>query len=69
MESEFYGNFIVASLNHYAVIIYVCGVRAQVYVSHGIAEHMGRYELLGQTLSENGILAEGHDHGKILVDL
>ncbi len=48
------------------VCMYMCMVRAQVYVSHGIAEHMGRYELLGRTLSENGILAEGHDHGKIV---
>ena len=40
---------------------YVC--RALVYISHGVAEYMGRYEQLGRTLSENGILTVGHDHG------
>lgn len=35
------------------------------YVSHGVAEHMGRYEELGQHLATNGILMFGHDHGKL----
>ena len=34
------------------------------YVSHGLREHMGRYELLGEHLAENGILVFGHDHGQ-----
>ena len=42
----------------------LCCLRALVYMSHGVAEHMGRYQQLGQKLSENGILAEGHDHGE-----
>ena len=37
--------------------------RALVYISHGVGEYMGRYELLGQELASNGILAFGHDHG------
>ena len=38
--------------------------RALLYVAHGVGEHMGRYEKLGQFLAENGILVYGHDHGK-----
>ena len=37
---------------------------ALLYVSHGVGEHMGRYERLGEFLAENGILVFGHDHGK-----
>lgn len=33
------------------------------YVSHGVREHMGRYELLGECLAENGVITFGHDHG------
>ena len=38
--------------------------RALLYVTHGVGEHMGRYEKLGRFLAENGILAYGHDHGE-----
>ena len=38
--------------------------RALAYISHGVGEYMGRYEKLAQELSENGIFAFGHDHGK-----
>ena len=38
------------------------------YVSHGVAEYMGRYEKLCQVLSENGFLVFGHDQGKYLVN-
>ena len=33
------------------------------FVSHGVGEYMGRYEKLGETLAQNGILMFGHDHG------
>ena len=38
--------------------------RALVFISHGVGEHMGRYEELGTFLAHNGILVFGHDHGK-----
>lgn len=40
--------------------------RAMLYVSHGVGEHMERYDELGTYLAENGVLVFGHDHGEIL---
>ena len=34
------------------------------FIAHGVGEHLGRYEKLGQHLADNGIFAFGHDHGK-----
>lgn len=33
-----------------------------VQVSHGVAEHIGRYEPLARFLTENGFAVAGHDH-------
>ena len=38
-------------------------------MAHGVGEHMGRYERLGQFLAENGILVYGHDHGKDIITI
>ena len=35
------------------------------YCAHGVGEHMGRYEELGQEMAKNGILTFGHDHGNL----
>ena len=48
----------------YSSLSYWSSSRALLYVAHGVGEHMGRYEKLGQLLAENGILMYGHDHGK-----
>lgn len=37
-------------------------VRAVVQISHGVAEHILRYEALASWLTERGIAAAGHDH-------
>lgn len=39
--------------------------RALVFISHGVTEHMGRYNSLAQFLTDSGILVFGHDHGKV----
>lgn len=39
-------------------------LRAMLYVSHGVGEHMDRYDELGTNLAENGVLVFGHDHGE-----
>eukprot|EP00731_Ephydatia_muelleri_P001909 Em0001g1909a len=31
-------------------------------ISHGVGEHMGRYDKLGKYLAEKGVLVYGHDH-------
>lgn len=36
--------------------------RAILCLCHGVTEHMGRYDSLGELLAENGILVFGHDH-------
>lgn len=41
--------------------------RAMVYISHGVTEHMGRYEQLAQVLTDSGVCVFGHDHGSITV--
>ena len=38
--------------------------RALVCISHGVTEHMGRYEQLAQLLADSGFCVFGHDHGK-----
>lgn len=42
----------------------VLHLRALLCISHGVTEHMGRYDQLAQLLAENGIFVFGHDHGK-----
>ncbi len=32
------------------------------FISHGVCEHMGRYDALATALAEEGILVFGHDH-------
>ena len=34
------------------------------FVSHGVAEHSGRYEVLAKSLNQRGYLVVAHDHGK-----
>ena len=38
--------------------------RALLFISHGVGEHMGRYDKLGKYLAEKEVLVYGHDHGK-----
>ena len=33
------------------------------YISHGVTEHMGRYDELATSLAESGLCVFGHDHG------
>ncbi len=35
---------------------------ALLYLSHGVGEHMGRYDALASSLAAEGILVFGHDH-------
>ena len=35
------------------------------FVSHGVAEHSGRYEVLAKSLNQRGYLVVAHDHGKV----
>ena len=37
-------------------------VRAVLQISHGMIEHMGRYDEFARTLAESGIAVAGHDH-------
>lgn len=37
--------------------------RALVILIHGLAEHLGPYDELGQRLAAENLLAFGHDHG------
>lgn len=37
-------------------------VRAVLQISHGMIEHIGRYEEFARTLAGSGILVAGHDH-------
>ena len=41
--------------------------RALLFVAHGVGEHMGRYDELGQFLIQHGILVFGHDQSESIV--
>ena len=45
----------------YVIIIISSGL---LFISHGVCEHMGRYNLLAEHLAAEGIFVFGHDHGK-----
>lgn len=36
--------------------------KALLFISHGVGEHLGRYDKLGTYLAEKGVLVYGHDH-------
>jgi alpha-beta hydrolase superfamily lysophospholipase len=38
--------------------------RAVLFMCHGVAEHIERYDPLASILAGNGFLVVGHDHGK-----
>ena len=48
-------------------IDFLCPYRALLFVSHGVGEHMKRYDELSQFLIKHGILVFGHDQGKSCV--
>ncbi|MFR5602540.1 MAG: alpha/beta fold hydrolase [Lachnospiraceae bacterium] len=39
-----------------------CPVKAVLQISHGMIEHIGRYDEFARTLAEQGIAVAGHDH-------
>ena len=42
-------------------------IRAILFLNHGLGEYLGRYEALAKTMSDNGVLVIGHDHGKYCI--
>lgn len=48
-------------LTHFCIKLFS---RALVIVIHGLAEHLGVYDELGQRLAADNMLAFGHDHGE-----
>ena len=66
-------DYVIMYINYYCVrcisvklvsIIYIYS--AIVYLSHGIAEYLGRYDEIARLLCDNNMLVIGHDHGKLI---
>lgn len=60
---------VISVIIQYFCCEHVLPCRALLYISHGVGEYMGRYEKLGQFLSEHDIFVFGHDHGEWIWNL